>query len=103
MYGTATEVRDLDDMIAQQAEGAQKPVCLGSSTAYGAYLQAALPDLQVYETPNTNAGFLEGIRGGHCEAIVNAYPYATDFIAERRDRGECGINGKPVGVIGSCE
>ena len=103
MYGTATDVADIHDMIVQQASGKQKPVCLGASTAYGAYLKDALPDLQVYETPNTNEGFLQGIRDGHCEAIVNAYPYATDFIAERRERGECEINGKPIGVIGSCE
>ena len=104
MYGTATDVADIHDMIVQQqAFGKQKPVCLGASTAYGAYLKEALPDLQVYETPNTNAGFLQGIRDGHCEAIVNAYPYATDFIAERRERGECQINGKPIGVIGSCK
>ena len=31
---------------------------------------------------------------------MNAYPYALDFIANRKEAGECEINGKPVGVIG---
>ena len=69
MYGTATDVIDIHDMIKQQAAGTQKPVCIGESTAYGEYLKNALPDLQVYETPNNNAGFLEGLRSGHCEAM----------------------------------
>ena len=101
MYGTATDVIDIHDMIKQQAAGTQKPVCIGESTAYGEYLENALPDLQVYETPNNNAGFLQALRDGHCDANINAYPYATDFIAERFEKGECEVNGSPVGIIGS--
>ena len=101
MYGTATDVIDIHDMIKQQAAGTQKPVCIGESTAYGGYLKNALPDLYVYETPNNNAGFLQGLRDGHCDANINAYPYATDFIAERFEKGECEVNGSPVGIIGS--
>ncbi|KAL7532260.1 hypothetical protein ACHAWF_009679 [Thalassiosira exigua] len=103
MYGTATDVADIYDMIEQQKAGMQKPICIGESTAYGAYLKNALKDLQVYETPNTNAGFLEGLRGGHCETIINAYPYALDFIATQYDKNECEINEMPIGVIGSCK
>ena len=69
MYGTATNVADIYDMIEQQATGTQKPVCIGESTAYGGYLKNSLPDLQVYETSNNNAGFLQGLRDGHCESM----------------------------------
>ena len=69
MYGTATNVADIYDMIEQQAAGTQKPVCIGESTAYGDYLKKSLPDLQVYETSNNNAGFLQGLRDGHCESM----------------------------------
>lgn len=101
MYGTATNVVDIYDMIKQQASGAQKPVCIGESTAYGGYLKNAFKDLKVHETPNTNEGFLGGLRGGHCDAIINAYPYATNFIAEQFDKGECTIDKKPIGVVGN--
>ena len=37
------------------------------------------------------------------DVSINAYPYATDFIAERFDNGECDVNGSPIGIIGSCE
>ena len=69
MYGTATHVADIYDMIEQQEAGKQKPVCLGESTAYGNYLKNALKDLQVYEVPNNNEGFLQGLRDGHCGAM----------------------------------
>jgi hypothetical protein len=69
MYGTATNVADIYDLIEQQKAGKQKPVCLGESTAYGRYLQGALEELEVYEVPNTNEGFLQGLNDGKCEAM----------------------------------
>jgi len=32
---------------------------------------------------------------------INSYIYATDFISERFRRGECEVNGNPIGIIGN--
>lgn len=61
MYGIGEGVKDFQDLIAQQGEGTQGPVCLGTNTAYGNYLRAAFPELKYVGIPNTDAGALNGM------------------------------------------
>ena len=61
MYGIGEGVKDFEDLIAQQKEGTQGPICLGTSTAYANYLTAAFPDLKHVGIPNTDEGALNGM------------------------------------------
>ena len=100
MFGIGSGVSDFDDLVEQQKEGKQGPICLGESTAYGNYVKGAFPELKYVEVPNTDEGQLQGMKDGNCNITINAYPYALDFIANRYEAGECEINGESVGLIG---
>jgi len=100
MYGIGSGVSGFEDLVEQQKEGNQGPICLGESTAYGNYLKGAFPEMKYVEVPNTDEGALQGMKDGNCTITANAYPYALDFIANRYEAGECEIQNKSVGLIG---
>lgn len=101
MYGIGEGVKDFEDLIEQQNDDKQGPICLGESTAYANYLKESFPDLKFVDIPNTDAGALQAMKDGTCTITVNAYPYALDFIANRKAEDMCEYNGKPFGIVGT--
>lgn len=100
MYGTATGIADIDDLVAQQKAGNQNAACVGDGTAYANFLKQALPDLKTVNVPNTDAGFLAALTDGKCEVAINAEHAANRFVKSRKASDTCKIDDAPIGVIG---
>lgn len=68
MYGSATGVKDIIDLIDQQQSGHQGPACVGENTAYGNFLATSLPDLETVTITNTNEAAQAALRDGTCDS-----------------------------------
>ena len=100
MYGVATGISDIEDLVAQQAAGGVGPACVGAGTAYANFLASAFPDLDTVAVPNTDAGFLDAMNDGTCTVAINAEPQAFRFVKNRSTSDTCEVDGMPIGVIG---
>jgi hypothetical protein len=101
IVGTATGIKDFDDLVAQQQDGKQGPACVGENTAYAEYLKIAFPSIKLVGVVSSDEGYNDALRDGTCDVCINDSPIATVFVAERFAKGECNVDGKPIGIIGS--
>lgn len=107
LVGTATHIRDVDDLIQQQAIGRQQPVCAFGSTAYLQFVNENFPALQV--TPifdfTTDALYRKMDRGD-CDIFVGTAPFCTNFVRTMQSSHRChaGPNNKrPIGIVAELE
>jgi ABC-type amino acid transport substrate-binding protein len=94
MYGTATNVKDLDDLIAQQAAGRIGPVCIQENTAYSKFLRLNFPTLKVLELNGADEIQFQALVDGKCNVLINSNPVATHFILTRFANNQCHVDGK---------
>jgi ABC-type amino acid transport substrate-binding protein len=102
MYGTATHVKDLDDLLAQQEAGRIGPVCIQENTAYSKFLGLNFPTLQVLEFNGADEIQFQALVDGKCTVLINSNPVATHFILTRFSKNQCQVDGKVrngVGVV----
>ena len=105
LMGTATNIKGLEDLIRQQKEGKQMPLCVLANTAYSVWLQKSFPALLVTEvTLGTTSNEINEIHqlfeSGICETYARPNPIATRTILKLYNQGLCKANGKPFGIIG---
>ncbi|KAL7578918.1 hypothetical protein ACA910_006893 [Epithemia clementina (nom. ined.)] len=124
MFGTATRLRDLADLVQAQRAGIQPPACVLGSTANVEFLQSAFPGLQVelvyYYSMSNNSNnnnnsihsnsiydeFYQSMNSEKCPIHIMDYPVATNFVWNQYQKGQC-LAGrdeegkqKPIGIIG---
>jgi hypothetical protein len=97
MVGTATGIRDIEDLVQQQLAGIQGPACVRADTAYPAFLQESFPQLQMVDCLGTEEGTKQCLRDGTCDVAIVDHPVATHFVLSQSLQGACTINDK-VGV-----
>jgi len=56
--------------------------------------------LPLLEVPNTEESFYNSLVNGVCSVIISDYPVATYFTLQQYQKGQCLVNGMPIGVIG---
>ena len=66
MYGTATGIKNFEDLIAQQKSGKQEAAWVGGNTAYANWLADAMPDLKTMDVLDTEADVDEALASGKC-------------------------------------
>jgi hypothetical protein len=88
MYGTATGINGIDDLIAEQKAGNQKAAWVGDNTAYANFLTSSLPDLKTVGVHNTDAGFLAALEDGTCDVAINAEHAAVRFVRTRKESND---------------
>jgi hypothetical protein len=98
MVGTATGIRDVEDLVQQQLAGQQGPACVRADTAYPAFLQESFPQLQMVDCLGTEEGTQQCFRDGTCDVAIVDHPVATHFVLSQSLQGACTINDK-VGVV----
>jgi hypothetical protein len=74
---------------------------VGENTAYAEYLKTAFPSMKLVGVISSDEGYNEALRDGTCEVCITDSPIGTVFVAERFANGECNVDGKPIGIIGS--
>jgi hypothetical protein len=74
---------------------------VGENTAYAEYLKTAFPSMKLVGVPSSDEGYNEALRDGTCEVCINDSPIGTVFVAQRFADGDCNVDGKPIGIIGS--
>ncbi|KAL7578935.1 hypothetical protein ACA910_006906 [Epithemia clementina (nom. ined.)] len=116
MYGTATRLRTIDDLIqAQQKQRDEDnessslraedrplpPACVYGSTAVAQMLAAAYPELQLRPFFGTEDEVWESMYNGTCPVHIYDAPIAAQFVRKYAQRGQCqDAQGQPIGVIG---
>ena len=93
MVGTATRVRDIEELVQQQKAGKQKPACVIENTAYRSFLQKSYPSIQMVDVQSYNHKLTEALRDGTCDVIIVDHPVATQFVLERAQTNDCFVNG----------
>ena len=110
MYGIATELRTVQDLVDAQQQGLQPPACVLGSTAIIPFIQQAYPQIQIQSffsgTNNNNSDdddhdVYQSMMDGTCPIHIIDYPIATQFVLRRSQQGQCyGKNQQPIGIIG---
>jgi hypothetical protein len=100
MFGTATGIATIQDLVNQQDKGTMGPACTAENAAYISFLQDTFPSIQLVEIAGNDAGFYAALLDGTCTVSINDNPIATQFVLRRASLGQCTANGKPIGVIG---
>jgi hypothetical protein len=94
MYGTATGIRDISDLVEQQKQGKQGPAWISGSTATHDYVASSFPDLKLRPWFGTQAELDREMDNGNCEIFISDAPIAANSIFLRSQRGDCLANGK---------
>lgn len=91
MYGTATGIRDIPDLVRQQKQGKQPEVWMHGSTASLDFVQSAFPDLKI----RPHFGSMdEAMDRGEAEISIFDAPLVAHHVLQRFRRGACLANGK---------
>eukprot|EP00591_Stephanopyxis_turris_P008310 CAMPEP_0195508550 /NCGR_PEP_ID=MMETSP0794_2-20130614/1726_1 /TAXON_ID=515487 /ORGANISM="Stephanopyxis turris, Strain CCMP 815" /LENGTH=510 /DNA_ID=CAMNT_0040635541 /DNA_START=88 /DNA_END=1620 /DNA_ORIENTATION=+ len=103
LFGTATRIHNLTDLIQQQRDNKQGPVCLVDNMAAADWIRTAFPDLKTaligYGTNPTDIHLL--FEDGTCDIMMLPYPKVTRIIMLLEQRGLCEPNNQRVGLIGA--
>eukprot|EP00934_Nitzschia_sp_Nitz4_P009048 Nitzschia sp. Nitz4//scaffold15_size197535//83649//88038//NITZ4_001578-RA/size197535-augustus-gene-0.208-mRNA-1//1//CDS//3329537715//9038//frame0 len=102
MYGVATGVSSIEDVIEQQKQGLQKPICISQGTATVTFMRESYPELEITEfvaTPTYDVYL--SMKSGDCDIHIADYPIATKYIYDQYKDDACMAQGKPIGIIGS--
>jgi hypothetical protein len=103
MYGIATGIRTIDDLVEQQKEGKQPPVCLNGLGATSGFIQKSFPGIKVKELLSGADDVIhQAFLDGECQAFIEDSPLAAQFVKERWQQGECFVNGD-VSYTSTCE
>eukprot|EP00934_Nitzschia_sp_Nitz4_P008769 Nitzschia sp. Nitz4//scaffold15_size197535//78838//80549//NITZ4_001577-RA/size197535-processed-gene-0.247-mRNA-1//1//CDS//3329537712//8759//frame0 len=95
MYGTATGISSIEDLIEQQQQGLQKPICILRNTATTDFIQQSYPLLEVRDfVPTSSYDEYQSFADGDCEIHIADYPIATQFILDHYNEGNCMARGK---------
>ena len=103
MYGTATNIRTIEDVVATQISGDTEtflPVCVARGASNADFIRAAYPGIVTLEIVPTNEGIFEALDEGRCEIMIFDQPLAANFVLVQAEKGKCLANGKPIGLIG---
>ncbi len=93
-FGIATGIASVDDLIQQQKEGLQRPVCVQGNTAFAQFIEASLPDLQTQPYDFTVGDIYHSFQSGDCDIQVTDNPIATRFIMAQKIKNSCLARGK---------
>jgi hypothetical protein len=94
MYGTATGIRDIADLVEQQKQGKQPEAWLQGSTATLDYVQSIYPDLKIKAFFGSQVDLDRELDNGNCEIFISDAPINAHEVLQRSQRGECIANGK---------
>ena len=95
MYGTATGIPTISDLVQRQAQGKQPPACILGSTALLDLVQSRFPQLLIKPFyGSTEQDIYQSMVTGQCPIHVTAAPHAAQFVLRRFESGECLAAGK---------
>jgi hypothetical protein len=94
MYGTATRVRDIADLVEQQKQGKKPEAWMHGSTATFDYVKSSFPDLKIIPFFGSQDELDREIDDGNCEIVIVDAPVAANQVLRRSQRGGCLANGK---------
>jgi hypothetical protein len=94
MYGTATGIRDIADLVEQQKQGKQPEAWIQGSTATLDYVQSIFPELKIKPFFGSQDELDREVDNGNCEISIIDFPVAAHQVFRRSQRGECLGNGK---------
>lgn len=94
LFGTAIRIQSMDDLIQQQQQGIQKPVCVQVNTAFKDYVEQSLPKLQLQPyDPKTMGDYYQSFASRTCDIQISDNPIATRFILEQQRQRQCNVQG----------
>lgn len=94
MYGTATGIRDIGDLVEQQKQGKQPLAWIPGSTATLDYVQSIFPELKIKPFFGSQDELDREIDNGNCEIFIFDAPLVAHDVRRRSQRGQCIANGK---------
>jgi ABC-type amino acid transport substrate-binding protein len=99
LFGIATRISSVEDLIQQQQQGLQKPVCVQGNTAFSEYIRQSLAALQTKpfdpsDSSSTSDAFYDSLSSGECDIHISDNPVATQFILNRRRMNQCNARGQ---------
>ena len=102
MYGTATGISNMSDLVQQQDDGTVGKVCSAEYAEYTDYLFSTFfpSGKGLVQIENTVEAVQTALSDGTCDVMINAEFAALRFVKEMAMAGTCLIGGKPVGIIG---
>lgn len=103
LFGTATHIRNIDDLIRQQVAGKTRPVCLKANTAYADFVRISIPALDVVDANygvDAPEDFHRLLSEGNCDLLMIPKPIVTRAIKLLSEANFCQANGKPIGLVG---
>jgi ABC-type amino acid transport substrate-binding protein len=92
MFGTATNIRNFEDLVVQQNAGQQAPACVLAGTAYSVFLQETFPTLKVLEI--APSGEFPSMQDLPCDIFIIDYPMAASIVLEHSRKNQCQVKGK---------
>jgi len=104
LYGTAVNVKDIDDYVRQQKSGKVGKVCLHDSTADTLFALKNFPDMEHtivtdgFGPDNVHAALDDG---SSCDTFFGSYPQATQNIMLMKKRELCKARNMPIGLVGA--
>lgn len=100
LFGTATGIKNIDDLIQQQKEGKQGPACVRRNTADAAFVKETFPELDIIEEVLATADDLHDIlENGPCDIVMDSMPSLHRRLELLVEDERCTANGKPIGQI----
>jgi hypothetical protein len=94
MYGTATGIRDISDLVQQQKQGKQPDAWISGSTATLDFVQSSFPDLKIKPFFGSKEELDREMDQGNCEIYILDAPLVAHDVLRRFQRGQCIANGK---------
>ena len=85
----ALPVDSIPRLVEAQSRSLIGRACIKASTAYGLWLQATYPSLQILEIPGSNEELAEAVADGRCSALIDAFAH-IDHLAH--DQRYCSVN-----------
>lgn len=94
MFGTATGIADLDDLVKQQKQGLQPAACAPGGSALITELAKSFPGIQLKDLYGGEEIITEAFQDGTCEIYIYDGPLAASYVLRRHQQDECMANGK---------